>query len=316
MGKQTESGKAFEYALITTAHRILSTACHTNLIQNQSLDTARRCYEKFSVPEQTKYNLAAGTAIDHIRLLEPMLTSVENGNDILQLELAADIEGGKGDVRDVILSRPLRHWSIGISAKNNHVAVKHSRLSDIADFGDKWMGVPCSATYFAQILPAFLNLREHKKLGAKWRDLPRKHQDFYIPVLNAFRDEMKRITRENVTAVPGLISYLLGTNDFYKVIKGKGVTQIMGFNLNGQLSKQAPGIRPVFKVDRLKLPSTVIQFEFKPESTDTLLMVCDGGWTISFRIHNAETHVVPSLKFDVKLEGQPPALYNHRTLWP
>uniref|UniRef100_UPI003007F3A2 HaeIII family restriction endonuclease n=1 Tax=Acinetobacter haemolyticus TaxID=29430 RepID=UPI003007F3A2 len=58
--------------------------------------------------------------------------------DVLQLEIVADKAGESGDVRDVLALRSSQNWEIGISAKNNHRAVKHSRLSNDIDFGQKW----------------------------------------------------------------------------------------------------------------------------------------------------------------------------------
>ena len=34
-------------------------------------------------------------------------------------------------------------------------------------------------------------------------------------------------------------------------------------------------------------------------------MCFDNGWQFSFRVHNAEKHVTPSLKFDIQIEGMP-----------
>ena len=47
----------------------------------------------------------------------------------------------------------------------------------------------------------------------------------------------------------------------------------------------------------------------KSGSYNTLNMILDGGWEISFRIHNASTKVEKSLKFDIKLLGNPPILF-------
>ena len=47
---------------------------------------------------------------------------------------------------------------------------------------------------------------------------------------------------------------------------------------------------------------------------DTLNMILDGGWEISFRIHSADDPIVPSLKFDVKLLGNPPILFSQYLL--
>lgn len=54
---------------------------------------------------------------------------------------------------------------------------------------------------------------------------------------------------------------------------------------------------------------------FKSNSTNTILVACDNGWTISLRLHNASTYVEPSLKFDVTLIGVPPTLYTHFEPW-
>lgn len=55
---------------------------------------------------------------------------------ILELEILSDDKGKLGDVRDVLAIRLLQKWEIGVSAKNNHKAVKHSRLSNTIDFGE------------------------------------------------------------------------------------------------------------------------------------------------------------------------------------
>ena len=44
----------------------------------------------------------------------------------------------------------------------------------------------------------------------------------YVPILDAFRIELLRLANENPTTVAEqLIKYLIGNQDFYKVIKGK-----------------------------------------------------------------------------------------------
>lgn len=98
-------------------------------------------------------------------------------------------------------------------------------------------------------------------------------------------------------------------------IKISNKTEIYGFNLHGTLNKAADKIKPSFKVNRLKLPTRIIELSFKPNSTDTLFLTCDEGWQISFRIHNASSKAEPSLKFDINLIGQPPALYTHHIHW-
>ena len=44
-------------------------------------------------------------------------------------------------------------------------------------------------------------------------------------------------------------------------------------------------------------------------------MVCDEGWTISMRIHNASSRIEPSLKFDVQLVSLPSSIYAQMEPW-
>lgn len=137
-----------------------------------------------------------------------------------------------------------------------------------------------------------------------------------MPILNAFKIELECLDRENEGVVPkNLLSYLIGKKDFYKIIKQSRTTEIYGFHLYGTLNKTAPKNKPQIKVPRLKLPTKIIDISFKTNSKDTLILTCDEGWQISFRIHNASSKVEPSLKFDINLVGQPPILYSHHLTW-
>ncbi|QMV47058.1 HaeIII family restriction endonuclease [Wolbachia pipientis] len=68
---------------------------------------------------------------------------VTNARSIL---LQDDGVGIQGDVRDIVIEVP--KGQIGISAKYNHAAIKHSRLSDKIDFGKEWTDHPCGEKYF------------------------------------------------------------------------------------------------------------------------------------------------------------------------
>ncbi len=67
-------------------------------------------------------------------------------------------------------------------------------------------------------------------------------------------------------------------------------------------------------VSKIEPPKRIVEFEFAKKSdgqmNDTLNMILDGGWEISFRIHSADNPIVLSLKFDVKLLGNPPILFS------
>jgi hypothetical protein len=316
MPNQTESGKAFEYSLLIQTYNCLSERFIVKINKDSSYNIAKDCYELFSTIEQNNYNKASKAALNHIFEIEPRLTNPLNNDDYLTLQIMPDSEGIKGDVRDVLFIRSSQNWEIGISAKNNHKAVKHSRLSDKIDFGKEWFGIECSADYFNTVVPIFSELRNLKSQGILWRELKDKHKRFYIPILNAFKNELIYLDKINNNEVPAsLLKYLIGNKDFYKVIKKGRKTEIYGFNLNGTLNSSSKNSKSIFKVNRLKLPSRIIELTFKSNSTDTLILTCDEGWQISFRIHNASSIVEPSLKFDINLIGQPQTLYSHHLHW-
>lgn len=308
MPTQTQSGKAFEYALIYEAYNILSAKGLTvHLIDDTNYATSLACFNIFNAKQQSQYSKAAIAALNHIILLEPKLVTPINDNDILVVQLQPDDSGRNGDVRDLLFKRPAQNWEIGISAKNNHKALKHSRLSNIKDFGKSWVNVPCSPMYFDAINPIFTELTRLKDTGAKWKELSNKHAVYYQPILNAFKEELTLINAQHTDTPQHLIAYLIGRHDFYKVMKRPKVVEVLAFNIHGTLGK-GKGIAPVPK---LALPTEIIRFQMMTGKTDTLSMICSEGWQLSFRIHNAETLVVPSLKFDVNLVGNPNTMYSN-----
>ncbi|MCD6178933.1 MAG: HaeIII family restriction endonuclease [Bacteroidales bacterium] len=315
MAIQTKTGKAFEYALLKEFYERLNTS-HNNVIivESEPYKTAKLCFDSFLEEEQGLYSLVSSAAINFLVDIEPRLSHSYDTDDILQLEIVSDSEGQIGDVRDVLAIRLLQKWEIGISAKNNHRAVKHSRLSQKIDFGQKWIGIPCSSDYFDEIKPIFdflSNLRTKDK-STKWTAIPDMHNKIYVPLLNAFRTELLRLDKENPETVPQkLVEYLIGNQDFYKVIKGKSTVEIQAYNLHGTLNQSFEKIRPKAKIPKLKLPTRLIEVVYENNSNTTLIVSLNEGWQISFRIHNASSRVEPSLKFDINLISAPHTLFNN-----
>lgn len=317
MPSQVENGKAFEYAIALAYYDYFkSISVLAWLHEDSSLQNGRRCYEIQEEDKQSEFYLAAQKTIETMVAIEPGLVSAKNSSDFLSIRLASDAEGIIGDVRDVIFSRPNNSmgWEIGISAKNNHDAVKHSRLSPKIDFGSEWMDFPCSSNYFSEIQPVFDYLKSIKTNNpkTKWEDLGcSKSENVYVPILKAFRKEMLRLTKSNPIASANLLQYLIGRKPFYKVIKedNKKIVVVKAFNIGGKLNQTVNGKKPIVKTETIKLPTRVIELEFKEESDTTLMMILDEGWQISFRIHSASTYIENSLKFDIQLIGNPPILF-------
>jgi hypothetical protein len=322
-GIQTANGKAFEYACVLGVYNELSSMQNIEIVESPQLKTAAKLYEGMTIEMQNTLDKSAIAAVRVIRRLEPQLWEPD-GNEPLYLSLQADAAGIAGDVRDVLCIRKQNGWQLGFSCKHNHHAVKHSRLSDTIDFGKEWLGIPCSMEYFDRVVPLFSQLRKYRdasKADGKpmlWEEIENKAQTYYIPILQAFMDELQRIDLENKGKVPeALVRYLLGRYDFYKIITEdrSRTTRVEAINIAGTLNANSGKEKPVTKISMLKMPSQFYHIGFKPDSDNTIEVVCDEGWQISMRIHNASSRVEPSLKFDVQLVSFPSSLYAQTEPW-
>ena len=134
----------------------------------------------------------------------------------------------------------------------------------------------CTHAYFNKIKPIFDNLAQIKKDSKstqKWETLGDYHNSVYIPVLDAFKEELIRLDKENPGIVAArLVEYLIGNKDFYKVIKGNNKVEIQSYNLHGTLNLPFGSIKPKAKVPKLKLPNRLIEVVYKENSKTTLLV--------------------------------------------
>ena len=286
-------GHAFEYGIAYNLSKII----HARLKKDERLQKAKECFDRCSKIEQKNITQAATKAAAFL-----VNNDIRLSDKNCFIYLQSDQKGQIGDVRDVIIHNNTLNEDIGISAKNRHWAVKHSRLSEQIDFGFEWFGIHCSKDYLNHITPIFKELKARKSKNESWRSIVNKQQLFYIPILQAFQTEITRLFRNNpADTAKALLKYLLGRFDCYKVIKENGEVAITSFNIDGTLKWGS----------HILLPNRLIEISLKPKTNTTLIMVFDSGWQISFRIHNASTMVEPSLKFDINIIGQPPNISRH-----
>lgn len=129
---QVKNGKSFEYALANEYFLFLANkGINVQIIKDEAYNLDKTYYDSIFHSEQEGFCSAARATIDTMIKIEPGLASLKGDSDPLIIRLAKDSEGQKGDVRDIIFSRPAIKWEIGFSAKNNNDAVKHSRLSNV-----------------------------------------------------------------------------------------------------------------------------------------------------------------------------------------
>lgn len=303
--KSNDQGRAYEYICLHTLNNTIGSIRNSEIEKNSSYDAAEHAWNTLNGAEKTLYTLSAKSTIDTIFALEPNI--IEEGDDVLKLYIQSDEHGEVADVRDIIIQRKDIVWEIGLSIKHNHMAVKHSRLGKILDFGKKWYGVNCSAEYWNEVKPVFDFLDAEKAKGAYFKDLKSKEDDVYVPLLNAFIHEVKKQV-ENDSSIPRkLVEYLLSKYDFYKVISidNQRITTIQSFNMYGTLNKPSRKQKPTLEVPVLDLPTELLYIDFKRNSKTTVIMSFDNGWQFSFRIHNARDIIESSLKFDIRIDGMP-----------
>lgn len=311
-GEQVKNGKAFEFSLAYQYYSYL-TSIGTNvlMVENSALNVARDFYLSFPKEKRDEFDMAAKQTVETMLRIEPGLLTQKNNSDMLFISLQNDAEGAAGDVRDVVFRRISPSWEIGFSAKNNNDAVKHSRLSRTLDFGKEWLGCSCSQQYWDDIRPIFSFLEEHA--GKTFNSLgDAKIAKVYVPLLEAFRKEVMRIYEDNEGIPEKLIRYLIGNYAFYKIIKddSHSLVIVKAFNINNELNKSVNGVKSQYKIPAINLPTRIVEFDFKAGAeNNTLDMILDGGWEVSFRIHNASSKVEQSLKFDIRLLGNPPILF-------
>ncbi len=308
-------GRGYEYACLYELYDEIGKYRPVRIIANSSLEAAKRAYATLTATEKKTYRISAKAMIPALFECEPRI--IENDGEFLDLYIQQDEEGEKGDVRDIIVARKALRWEIGLSIKHNHFAVKHSRLSPTIDFGEKWFGYACSNSYWREIEPVFNYLSKQKERGKKFNELPHKESDIYVPILNAFMNELKAQYKKHQDIPRKMVEYLLSKYDFYKVISvdKRKLTEMQAYNTHGTLNKSAGKTRPTILVPISTLPTRIVSIGFVPRRNNTVELIFDGGWSFSFRIHNAETYATPSLKFDIQLTGVPTSIVTINCIW-
>lgn len=313
--QSNNQGRAYEYICLITLNEEINKIRKSEIIENSAFVAAQNAWNCVDKNFQSILKESSKAVVATIFDMEPMI--IDECSDTLTLKIQTDNEGKEGDVRDILICRNDVSWEIGLSIKHNHFAVKHSRIGRNLDFGKKWFGVPCSENYWNNIKPVFDYLAEQITQNKNWNELTTKNTDVYIPLLHAFMNEIKESTRQNPNVPQKMVEYLLGEFDFYKVISidSKRITQIQSYNLHGNLNKSTRTINPKIKIPVVMLPTRIVNFDFKPNSSNTVELYMDGGWQFNFRIHNASTKVEQSLKFDIQIIGMPTTIISINCSW-
>ena len=309
-------GRGFEYVFITELKKSVEKTRPVEILDTPEYENVKEKWNSCNSEEKDNLKYSAIAGIEELYSLEPLI--LNDGKDLLELSIQPDSAGEEGDVRDVLLIRRGISWEIGVSLKHNHEAVKHSRLSRSLDFANSWFQEPCTPQFWKDVASVFEYTERQRQLNKTWNDLGNdKIKKVYLPLLNAFVDEVNRQYAAHGTEIPKkMVEYLLGKYDFYKVI-GKdstGETLVEVFNMNGTLNKYKQ-TKPRVILPVAILPKRIVHIGIIPGSTNKVEIILDKGWAFTFRIHNASTKVENSVKFDIQLEGKPAAVQVFQRRW-
>ena len=304
---QTQNGKAFEWATGLS----LSQKTGAKIVMDAPAQTALECYEAMTPQKKIQLLNSANVALDNILGKESAFVQSATAANPAEVIFNTDAAGKYGDVRDVMLR--IGDKDLGISCKHNHEALKHSRLSDTINFVEKW-GLDaqgCSQTYWDKIKPLFGALRQIRTESGKtalWANLLDKDARYYWPILDAWAEEVNRVCgqdgQNSAEACRAMIAYLVGVNDFYKVIcEGKKKVHVQCFNFNNTLSEK-----------RTKYPDYINSINSRNGGQYSKTITFNHGYSINFRIHSASSRVEPSLKFDITAISLPATEIYQQTL--
>lgn len=308
MAVHTRNGKAFEWSIALS----LSDMAQVEITESLAATKARESFEEIDTKLRDRFVSASNLAVHHILSLEKNRSAVVEARSV---SLSKDSDGkGKGlDLPAVVSDVFLVGGSdkLGISCKSNSDAYKHSRLSGSIDFVKKW-GISesgASPEYWASVGPVFEELARIRQDGPGtpyFKNFPAKNDRFVLPVLNAWAEELKRqfasMSAEGKRlATERLVSYLIGKDDFYKVIcriRPRQEVEIQGINLHSQLA-----------TPKTPMPTDFLQVQkLYPKKPLTRTVQLNHGMGFNFRLHTASSKVEPSLKFDITPESLPPSL--------
>lgn len=295
---QKQNGYGFEFGLILG----LEEACNRQNIPF-TVEKDRAYYNLFnnfktlSEEAQNEFKQCGFLSAQEIIVLE----NLANKKSLI-IKAQLDREGIKGDVRDILITAD--GAEIGVSCKNNNEAAKHPRISPNLDFIFDWFRVSSGASneYKQDIKLIFDKLEPF--IGQTWNIIEKnspgfKAQTFYQPILQAVAIEIEKQLLINSDIASNLFKFIIGYQDFYKVIKKdfSKTIEIQSYNLNKTLNTNS-----------LLLPTQIKSHFFKSNRQgiiNKIIIEFDNDWALSFRIHNASETVENSFKFDIGIESSP-----------
>jgi hypothetical protein len=276
-----------------------------SILEDKNTVKPKLYYSEFSESDRTSFVNSATVAVKHIVKKESKFFAIKGGTIRLQSARA----GQAGDVRDLVISNGVKE--IGLSCKSTRSDLKQSRLSDVLDFALEWGLDPsgCSTEYWKSVDGIFSPIKKlaAANTNAQWKDVVNKEK-IYCEILDAWKQEIWRCygktATENEEFCKKLITYLFGAHDCYKVIKhGETAVDVQFINLSKNLSKPFA-----------KYPTAMRAIDNLDGDPYSKTIAFNNGFSINFRIHNADKKLNTSLKFAINAISLPAGQFYQQTL--
>jgi len=300
---QTEAGHAFEYTVLRKLlHKIFDADLDVEINEDSEVKKIKESYLLVKKKQKRKIELYDGVAEKFVEFLMKKEEKISKGQDKIILSKQSDAKGQKGDVRDILIKKG--YWEIGISCKWNNESIRSPRLSDQNDFGKRWIGTPCSDSYLTKMKKIFENTRKSKK---KWNEIDEKIKikKYYKPTHEAFITEFKALQKKDKKVVKNFVKFIVGTEDYYKLIGRSTDSTVALFNFNKTLNEK----KTVLPTKMLN--AQLVETKKLQKNGITFSMSFDKGWQFHFRLHSADSKLSPSLKLETTIEGYPKTLKNY-----
>jgi len=89
--------------------------------------------------------------------------------------------------------------------------------------------------------------------------------------------------------------------------KANRITNIQTFNLHGNLNQDCNRIMPLINIpgQNRQRPTRIVTIDKYRHRESWAEIILDNGWQFTLRLHNAESEIKPTLKFDIRFLGNP-----------
>lgn len=298
-------GRAYEFICLQSLYSAIAAIRPVEIVRNSSYMAAKSAWETLDAEDRKLYSLSAGATVE---LMFAKELSIDTQTcDVFRIYIKADECYEVEDVCYIVIEFDDIVWEIGFSINYKPALVKHYRLSNDVDLGEKMYGVKYTQQYWDETNPIFSFLAKEKDKGTYFRDISSIEEKIYVPLLNAFMNEIKAAIVKDACVPRRLVERMLSKYNFYNVI-GLGsqpAMAIQSYNIFSIFNKASRVEEPKVLMSNIELPKELLYIGFKKSSKTTVLICFDNGWQFSFRIHNAEDKVNTSLKFDIQIVGMP-----------